>query len=66
MMDCKKALLCETVQGDLNKAMDWLRAKGIAKANNSAGRVASEGLIVLSQGEDVVTVVEINSETGLF
>ena len=42
MMDCKKAL--EETQGDLDKAVDWLREKGIAKAAKKAGRIAAEGL----------------------
>lgn len=64
MMDCKKALSAEEVGGDFAKAMDWLRAKGIAKAQSNAGRQASEGLIALILGcKSTTTLVEINSET---
>ncbi len=61
MMDCKKAL-AET-NGDMEAAIDWLRAKGIAKADKKSGRTAAEGLVgVASQGTKAV-VVEVNSET---
>ena len=61
MMDCKKAL-AET-GGDMEAAIDWLRAKGIAKADKKSGRTAAEGLIaVASEGKSAV-VVEVNSET---
>lgn len=61
MMDCKKAL-AET-NGDMEAAVDWLRAKGIAKAEKKSGRTAAEGLIgVASKGTKAV-VVEVNSET---
>ncbi|MEM9106238.1 MAG: translation elongation factor Ts [Pseudomonadota bacterium] len=61
MMDCKKALT-ET-NGDMEAAIDWLRAKGIAKADKKSGRTAAEGLVgVAADGNDAV-VVEINSET---
>eukprot|EP01036_Dinobryon_divergens_P024428 gene24428-32877_t len=66
MMDCKKALLADSVEGDLDKAMDWLRAKGIAKASNS-DRVSLEGLVAVatpSQSHSAfLTLVEVNSET---
>lgn len=61
MMDCKNALT-ET-GGDMEAAIDWLRAKGLARAAKKAGRVAAEGLIgVASKGNSAV-VVEVNSET---
>lgn len=61
MMDCKKALT-ET-NGDMEKAVDWLREKGIAKAAKKAGRIAAEGLSrVLVNGNKAV-LVEVNSET---
>lgn len=61
MMDCKAAL-AET-NGDMEAAVDWLRKKGIAKADKKAGRTAAEGLIgVASNGEKAV-LVEVNSET---
>ena len=61
MMDCKKAL-AET-NGDIEAAIDWLRAKGLASAGKKAGRTAAEGLVgVAVQGTKGV-VVEVNSET---
>lgn len=61
MMDCKKALAENA--GDMEAAVDWLRAKGIAKADKKSGRTAAEGLIaVASEGKSAV-VVEVNSET---
>lgn len=61
MMDCKKALT-ET-DGDIDKAIDYLREKGIAKAAKKANRIAAEGLVhVETKGNDAV-IVEINSET---
>ncbi|HCX0680632.1 TPA: elongation factor Ts [Staphylococcus aureus] len=61
MMDCKKALT-ET-DGDIDKAIDYLREKGIAKAAKKADRIAAEGLVhVETKGNDTV-IVEINSET---
>ncbi|HAR4826829.1 TPA: elongation factor Ts [Staphylococcus aureus] len=61
MMDCKKAL-AET-DGDIDKAIDYLREKGIAKAAKKADRIAAEGLVhVETKGNDAV-IVEINSET---
>ncbi|HDZ7591955.1 TPA: elongation factor Ts [Staphylococcus aureus] len=61
MMDCKKALT-ET-EGDIDKAIDYLREKGIAKAAKKADRIAAEGLVhVETKGNDAV-IVEINSET---
>ena len=61
MMDCKAAL-AET-GGDMEAAVDWLRAKGIAKADKKAGRVAAEGLIGVEAGLREAAVVEVNSET---
>lgn len=61
MMDCKKALT-ET-DGDIKKAVDWLREKGIAKAAKKEGRIAAEGLAkVLVEGNKAI-VLEVNSET---
>ena len=61
MMDCKNAL-AET-NGDMEKAIDWLREKGIAKSAKKAGRIAAEGLTkVLVDGNKAI-LVEINSET---
>lgn len=61
MMDCKKALM-ET-NGDMEAAIDWLRAKGIAKADKKSGRTAAEGLVGVASSGNKAVVVEINSET---
>ncbi|RCW24815.1 translation elongation factor Ts (EF-Ts) [Ciceribacter lividus] len=61
MMDCKKAL-AET-NGDMEAAIDWLRAKGIAKADKKSGRTAAEGLVGIASAGTKAVVVEINSET---
>ena len=50
MMDCKKALV--EVAGDVEKAVDWLRQKGMAKAAKKSGRATSEGLVTLAVSED--------------
>ncbi|EAU42780.1 translation elongation factor Ts protein [Fulvimarina pelagi HTCC2506] len=61
MMDCKTAL--NETNGDMDAAIDWLRKKGIAKADKKSSRTAAEGLIgVASEGGKAV-VVEVNSET---
>ncbi|MBC8013104.1 MAG: elongation factor Ts [Methyloceanibacter sp.] len=61
MMDCKAAL--NETQGDMEAAVDWLRAKGLAKAAKKAGRVAAEGLIGLAANAKEAALVEVNSET---
>ncbi len=61
MMDCKAAL-AET-SGDMEAAVDWLRAKGLAKAAKKAGRIAAEGLIGLAADAKQAALVEVNSET---
>jgi elongation factor Ts len=61
MMDCKAAL-AET-NGDMEAAVDWLRKKGIAKADKKAGRTAAEGLVGVASDATSAVVVEINSET---
>ena len=61
MMDCKKAL-AET-NGDMEAAIDWLRAKGIAKADKKSGRTAAEGLVGIASNGTKAVVVEVNSET---
>ncbi len=61
MMDCKKALT-ET-DGDIEAAVDWLRAKGLAAAQKKAGRVAAEGLVAVAVDGNRGAVVELNSET---
>jgi len=61
MMDCKKALTENA--GDMEAAIDWLRAKGIAKADKKSGRTAAEGLIGIAGAGTSAVVVELNSET---
>jgi elongation factor Ts len=61
MMDCKAAL--NETAGDMEAAVDWLRAKGLAKAAKKAGRVAAEGLIGVAGETKEAAVVEVNSET---
>jgi elongation factor Ts len=61
MMDCKKALAENN--GDMEAAIDWLRAKGISKAEKKSGRTAAEGLIGIASGGHKAVVVEVNSET---
>lgn len=61
MMDCKKAL--QETSGDLEAAIDWLRAKGLSKAAKKADRVASEGLVGSYVDGTNGVVVEINAET---
>ncbi len=61
MMDCKKALTeCE---GDLKKAIEWLKEKGIAKAAKKAGRIAAEGLCKVKAKDNKAVILEVNSET---
>ncbi|MDJ0744134.1 MAG: translation elongation factor Ts [Xenococcaceae cyanobacterium MO_167.B27] len=63
MMDCKKAL--SESDGDMTKAMEWLRQKGIASAGKKQGRVAAEGLIdsYIHTGGRIGVLVEVNCET---
>jgi len=61
MMDCKAAL--GETNGNMDEAVDWLRKKGIAKADKKAGRTAAEGLIGVDAGLREAVVVEVNSET---
>ena len=61
MMDCKKALT-ET-DGDMDKAVEWLREKGLAKAAKKAGRIAAEGMSYALTENGVGVVVEVNCET---
>jgi len=61
MMDCKKALT-ETA-GDMDKAIDFLREKGLATAAKKAGRIASEGIVDVFVDGNVGVIVEVNSET---
>jgi elongation factor Ts len=61
MMDCKKAL--NEVQGDLEKAIDWLRTKGLSAASKKAGRIAAEGLVGVTANGTRGAVIEVNAET---
>lgn len=61
MMDCKKALAA--TDGDMDKAVDWLREKGLAKAAKKADRVAAEGVAYAAVINGVGVVIEVNSET---
>ena len=61
MMDCKKAL--EATDGDMDKAVDWLREKGLAKAAKKASRVAAEGVAFATVVDGIGVVIEVNSET---
>lgn len=65
MMDCKKAL--QETGGDMEAAIDWLRAKGLSKAAKKADRVAAEGVVALAVRDEgagaVGAVVELNAET---
>ena len=63
MMDCKKALA--EANGDMDKAIEWLREKGLAAATKKAGRIAAEGLVYAETYENgsIGAVIEVNSET---
>ena len=61
MMDCKKAL--QATDGDMDKAVDWLREKGLAKAAKKADRIAAEGVAFATVVDGVGVVIEVNSET---
>lgn len=61
MMDCKKAL--NETDGDMEKAIDWLRENGIAKSAKKAGRVAAEGLTRVAVNGNTAVLFEVNSET---
>jgi elongation factor Ts len=63
MMDCKKALAA--TDGDMDKAVEFLREKGLAGAAKKAGRIAAEGMVVTTVSEDgkKAVVVEVNAET---
>ena len=61
MMDCKKAL--QATDGDMDKAVDWLREKGLAKAAKKADRIAAEGVAYATVVNGVGVIIEVNSET---
>jgi elongation factor Ts len=59
--DCKTAL--DEEGGDINKSVEYLRKKGIAKASKKMSRTASEGLVLVKEKNDEISIIEINSET---
>jgi elongation factor Ts len=61
LMDCKKALVENN--GDFDKAIDWLREKGISKAEKKASRVAAEGLVDVQVDGNAAVIFELNCET---
>ena len=61
MMDCKKALAA--TEGDMEKAVEFLREKGLAAAAKKAGRIAAEGLVTVKVNGKKAVMVEVNSET---
>lgn len=61
MLDCKKAL--EATEGNMEKAVDWLREKGIAKAAKKESRIAAEGLCQIKVDGNKAVMLEVNSET---
>lgn len=61
MMDCKKALAA--TDGDMDKAVEYLRENGMAKAAKKAGRIAAEGIVKVAVDGDKAAIVEVNSET---
>ena len=61
MMDCKKAL--QATDGDMDKAVDWLREKGLAKAAKKADRIAAEGVAYATVIDGIGVVIEVNAET---
>ena len=65
MMDCKKALTA--TEGDMDKAMEFLREKGLATAQKKASRIAAEGIVMLKVAEDSkkAVAVEVNAETDI-
>lgn len=61
ILDSKKAL--EASDNDLDKAVEWLRVNGIAKASKKASRVAAEGIVISKQNDAKIALLEVNSET---
>ncbi len=61
MMDCKKALTAS--DGDMDKAVEWLREKGLAAAQKKSGRIAAEGMAYADVFDGIGVVVEVNAET---
>ena len=61
IMDCKNALVENN--GEIESSIDWLRKKGIAKANKKSSRVAAEGLIGVISKDNLSCIIEVNTET---
>ena len=61
MMDCKKAL--QATDGDMEKAVEWLREKGLAKAAKKADRIAAEGIAYATVIDGIGVIIEVNAET---
>ena len=61
IMDCKNALVENN--GEVDSALDWLRKKGIAKANKKSSRIAAEGLVGIITRNNLACIIEVNSET---
>ena len=59
--DCKNAI--DACNGDIEKSVEFLRIKGIAKANKKMERVAADGLVCISEKENKFSIIEVNSET---
>ena len=59
--DCKIAI--DETKGDIDKAIEFLRKKGIAKANKKMERVAADGLVSISENNNKISILEVNSET---
>lgn len=66
MMDCKNALSAEGVDGNVEKAVDWLRKKGLSAATKKAGRTASQGVVAvkLDATGETAAIVEVSSGGG--
>ena len=61
MMDCKKALTA--ADGDIDKAVEWLREKGLAAAQKKAGRIAAEGMAYAVDIDGIGVIIEVNAES---
>lgn len=61
ILDCKKAL--QETDGDMDKAVEYLREKGIASADKKAGRTAAEGLVAFKTADNTAAILEVNCET---
>ena len=59
--DCKQAI--DETKGDIEKSIEFLRKKGIAKANKKMERVAADGLISIYENDNKFSIIEVNSET---